>query len=62
MERLTIGRTWIWRFYAGPVAADELAAAGDGLGGLLFAHVWSWIKPLCHGLKWILSHAAAAGG
>ncbi len=42
-------------FYSGPVAAEELEAVGGGMSGLLFAHVWSWIKPLCHGLKWILA-------
>lgn len=40
--------------YTGPVEPGALAEAGDGLESLLYSQVWSWIRPLGRGLRWIL--------
>jgi YidC/Oxa1 family membrane protein insertase len=42
-------------FYSGPVANNQLRAAGNGLSALLFSHIWVWLRPLCYGLMAILS-------
>lgn len=41
-------------FYAGPVEQRRLAAVDPVLGGLLFAALWDWLRPLSFGLLYLL--------
>jgi YidC/Oxa1 family membrane protein insertase len=42
------------RFYGGPVAPADLAAAAAELDGMLYAALWQWLRMLATGLRTIL--------
>lgn len=42
------------QFYGGPVTPAELGATDRGLGGMLYASLWEWLRALAGGLRAIL--------
>jgi YidC/Oxa1 family membrane protein insertase len=42
--RIQDGRTLSLAVYIGPVEREALAVAGPGLGGLLYAELWAWLR------------------
>ena len=43
-----------WSFYLGPVEPAVLEQAAEGLGGVLYAGLWFWLRWICLGLFFLL--------
>jgi len=54
--------TWRYVLYSGPVEYGALRRADPELGRMLFAGLWSWLRPLSFGLLFLLRRLSAVAG